>query len=281
MIRTASLAVIVGGLLWLGLVNVSLLRHTTWFIMDRFDNRPARTILFLGHSRTYYNDMPDMVRGLADSANVPQKYQIMMRALPGASLEKLWKDAEVQRLLEEKRWDDVIIQGEGRAHSSESKLADFKYYGELLIRKAQRRGARTALIVNWNYGPEIFRGEPAGAMEAFDQAIQRDYRALADRAGAGLINSAVAWQIISSVEPSIPLYKEDGNHPTLQGSYLSALTVLACLTGTDDLSATYAPWGLRQEQAALIRKAMASSLGTSALCKEAEPLSVPPSVSVN
>src|SRR5687768_14621208 len=89
MIRAISLTVIGGGLLWLGLNNISLLRHSTWFIADRFDDRPARTILFLGHSRVYYNDMPDFVRGLADSANVPQKYQITMRALPGASLKTL------------------------------------------------------------------------------------------------------------------------------------------------------------------------------------------------
>ena len=116
--------------------------------MDRFDDRPARAILFLGHSRVYYNHMPDMVRELADATNVPEKYQITMRALPGASLESLWKDAKVQRLLEDEHWDDVIIQGETRAHENEIHLASFKEYGELLIGKAKQRGARTTLILS-------------------------------------------------------------------------------------------------------------------------------------
>jgi hypothetical protein len=280
MIRAISLTVIGGGLLWLGLNNISLLRHSTWFIADRFDDRPARTILFLGHSRVYYNDMPDFVRGLADSANVPQKYQITMRALPGASLKTLWNDSEVQRLLEEERWDDILIQGEGRAHRDAGN-ASFYQYGERLISKARQHSARTALIVNWNYAPHVFKDPRPEVIEAYDRAMQRDYRELADRTGAGMMNSGLAWRIVSSTEPSIPLDRDDGVHPTLQGSYLSALTVFACLTGTDDFAVTYAPWGLPHEQAARIRKAMASSVGTSALCREAKPLSGPASVSVN
>jgi hypothetical protein len=213
--------------------------------------------------------MPDTVRELADSANVPEKYQITMRALPGASLEILWKDAKVQRLLENEHWDDVIIQGETRAHVNETNLASFKEYGERLIGKAKQSGVRTALIVNWNYGPQVFREPTAEVIEAYDRAIQGDHQALADRTGTGLVNSGMAWRIVSSAEPSIPLDKGDGVHPSLQGSYLSALTVFACLTGTDDFAATYTPSGLGQDEAVRIRKAMASSLGTSALCREA------------
>jgi hypothetical protein len=69
-------------------------------------------------------------------------------------LKILWEDTEVQRLLDEEQWNDVIILGDGPAHVSDVKLADFKLYGRRLIRKAQRRGAKPALIVNWNYGPE-------------------------------------------------------------------------------------------------------------------------------
>lgn len=275
MIRAISLTVIVGGLLWLGVDNISLVRHATWSIADRFDDRPARRILFLGHSRVYYNDMPDLVRGLADSANVPEKYQITMRALPGASLRTLWRDAEVQRLLKEERWDDIVIQGEGRAHDSADNLARFHAYGEQLIGSARQRGARTALIVNWNYGPQVFVNPTAEVIEENDRAMQRDYRELADETGAGLMNSGLAWRIVSSAEPSIQLDREDGVHPTLQGSYLSALTIFACLSGTDDFAATYAPWGLPQEQAARIRKAMASGPGRSVLCREAKPLPAP------
>jgi hypothetical protein len=271
MIRTASLVVLAAAVLWFGFADTMVSRRMARALMDRFDDRPARAILFLGHSRTYYNHMPDMVRELADSANVAQKYQITMHALPGASLEILWKDAKVQRLLDEQHWDDVIIQGEARAHDSESNLANFMEYGEQLIRKARQRRARTALIVNWNYGPEIFRSQPAGAIEAYDRAIQRDYQALAERTGAGLMNSGTAWHILASAEPSISLNKSDGVHPSLQGSYVSALTVFACLTGNDDFAATYTPSGLKQNEAARIRKAMASSIAAGTLCIEAKP----------
>jgi hypothetical protein len=265
MIRSVSLAVLAAGAIWLEIADNSPLRGTARAFMEGFDDRPARAILFLGNSRLYYNGMPKMVRKIADSAGVDQKYQIGMRALPGASLENLWNDAEVQRLLGNEHWDDVIIQGESRAHINETYLASFREYGERLIHKARQRGARAALIVNWNYGPEIFREPTAERIEAFDRAIQRDYQALADDTGAGLMNSGVAWQIVSSVEPSIPL-DTDGNHPSLQGSYLSALTVFACLASTDDFAATYRPRGLAEDQAVRIRKAMAGR-GIDILCR--------------
>jgi hypothetical protein len=272
MIRAIALTVIVAGLVWIGIDKPSLVRHAIWSIADRFDDRPARTMLFLGNSRMYYNSMPDMVRNLADSVNVPQKYQITMRAFPGASLEQLWNDAEVQHLLSEKNWDDIVIQGETRAHVNTTNLASFQDYGERLIRKAQQRGASVVLIVNWNYRPEWFNQPTAEIMEEHDRAIQRDYRTLADRTGAGLINSGVSWRIVSAAEPSIPLYT-DGNHPSVQGSYLSALTVFACLTGDDDFSVTHTPWRLSGVESERIRKAMANSAASSMLCREAKPLS--------
>jgi len=197
-----------------------------------------------------------------------------MRALPGAKLETLWNDAEAQRLLEEEQWDDVIIQGEAGGLLGGSKISSFLNYGELLIGKARQHGARASIIVQWNYGPQVFREPNPHLMETNDRVMQLQHRALADRTGAGLLNSGLAWRIVSSSEPSIPLDREDGVHPTLQGSYLSALTVFACLSGTDNFAAEYAPWGLSYEQAARIRKAMASSPGSGMLCKKAKPLPV-------
>lgn len=271
MIHAISLTVIFGGLFWLSLDNISLLRHASWSIADIFDERPARKILFLGHSRVYYNDMPDIVRGLADSADAAQKYQIAMRALPGAKLKTLWNDAEVQRLLEEEQWDDVIIQGEASGILDESRRPLFLEYGERLIGKARQRGARASIIVGWNYGPQVFRNPTPGLMILNDATIQMDHHDLALETGAGLMNSGRAWRIVSSAEPSIPLDREDGVHPTLQGSYLSALTIFTCLSGKNDFAAPYVPWGLPQEQADRIRKAMASSPGSDRLCPGVEP----------
>jgi hypothetical protein len=45
---------------------------------DNFDGWPARTILILGNSRTFYHDMPDMVRAIADSAHDSQKLEITL-----------------------------------------------------------------------------------------------------------------------------------------------------------------------------------------------------------
>ena len=57
---------------------------------DYFDSRPSYRILFIGNSRTYYNDMPYMIRDIADSAGAKYKVQATMHALSARSLKDHW-----------------------------------------------------------------------------------------------------------------------------------------------------------------------------------------------
>jgi hypothetical protein len=61
-------------------------------LADRFDKRPVRPMLFIGNSRTYYNDMPAMLRKMADSAHAKDRFDIVTRALPAGTLQLSWND---------------------------------------------------------------------------------------------------------------------------------------------------------------------------------------------
>ena len=60
---------------------------------DHFDTRPVHAVLIIGNSRTYYHDMPSMLRRMADSDHARERYDIVMRAVPGGTLEWSWKDS--------------------------------------------------------------------------------------------------------------------------------------------------------------------------------------------
>lgn len=241
------------GISWFGVNSSASGRQLTQSFWDQFDDRPVRPVLFLGNSRTYYNDMPYMVRRIADSAGWPERLQVEMRAIPGASFERLWKDRETQQLLAAPGWSNVIVQGNSGAHVDEASRAIFHDYGVRLVERAKTSGSEPALVVGWNYGPQAFNDHPELEPSDYHDQIQSDYGELAGESGATLINVGGVWADIASGLP-FSLYT-DGNHPSLHGSYLYALMAYTHLAGSSDLSAvTYAPSGISDEHAALIRR---------------------------
>jgi hypothetical protein len=147
----------------------------------------------------------------------------------------------------------VVVQAESNAQSSAQATTQFFDYGERLIREAQGRGGMPTLIVNWVYGEELFKGKEPGMRAWYYGRIQSDYARLSGVTGARLVNVAQVWERVHDAAPELPLY-QDGNHPTLQGSYLSALTLYAHLSATDGANVTYVPYGMSAAEAAIIRR---------------------------
>lgn len=220
---------------------------------DSVDGRPARSILIVGNSRTYYNGMPSMLREIADSAGSPTKFQIESSAKPGASFESLWSDERTRRLLQS-GWDDVILQGESRGQSSEELEASFLSYGAKLAGIARAGGGRPRLVVNWAYDPILYQGdEEARAAHLAD--IKESHARLGNEAGMQLVRVAGLWESVRHSHPSIKL-TTDGNHPTLAGSYLFALALYAHLANGPVGGVTYVPDGLDQAEAKALRSAV-------------------------
>lgn len=211
---------------------------------DNFDRRPAREILILGNSRTSVNDMPDMVRAMADSAHDPRKWEITLDAPNGASFEILWNDGATQRLLTQ-RWDDVVLQAESRAQSSDDLAHSFQTYGADLIGALHPANGHARLVVNWAYESRLWDdGDPDGSGRAeLKREIRDGTTSLAERTGAHLVDVATLWSAVERDHPEIAL-TQDGNHPSLAGSYLFALALYGDLSGRDVGLVTFAPPGL-------------------------------------
>ncbi|MGZ8285029.1 MAG: hypothetical protein ACXW27_15265 [Allosphingosinicella sp.] len=205
--RTLLMAVVIAALSWFQFVNTASARETARNAADLFDPRPASDVLFIGNSRLFTNDLPSMVRAVADSADAPVKYRVRMWALPGLRLVDHARNKSVRRLLAQ-RWDRVVLQ----AQSAESMMgeawrASFAANGRQLVDRARAAGSPASLVVNWTYSAEEFRRQeaPEGTRSEVHGLIQRDHRALAQASGAGLINVGAAFQRVETAEPAIPL----------------------------------------------------------------------------
>ncbi|MFL6846410.1 MAG: DUF4886 domain-containing protein [Allosphingosinicella sp.] len=254
-LRIALIAAIFAAFSWFQFVNLASAREVTSNAIDLFDPRPARDILFIGTSRMSRNDMPSMVRAVADSAGSPVKYRVRKWTVNGASFRDHAGMPIVQKLIGQ-RWDRVILQGESSAQAEDKWRADFAHYGDWLIARTRRSGSPASLIVNWNYGEEVFRGYGEGVRADYDRTIQHDYRALAEHSGAGLIDVGTIWKRVEAAHPEMRL-TTDGNHPSVLGTYICALMIYSDLSGADVRQVRYVPEGMTEAEASALRDMVA------------------------
>lgn len=247
------MAAALAALSWFQFFNTASASEVSRSALDLFDPRPPRDILFVGNSRMYANDMPAMVRAIADSAGAPVKYRVRMWARPGADFADHARNDTLRGLLG-RRWDRVILQGQSASHRNEAARSDFATHGAWLADRAAQAGSPASLVINWSYDDAIYHGEPPGARAAHHRTIQHDYRDLAQRTGAALIDVGTVWNRVGKTDPALAL-TTDGNHPSIHGTYLYALTVYAHLAG-DLARVTYAPEGVSPAEAAAIRAAV-------------------------
>jgi hypothetical protein len=253
------------GLSWFSFVNEATGAELQESLADRFDSRPAHRVLIVGNSRTYSHDMPRMIRAIADSAGSGEKYQITERAYAGAHFHSHWDNQLVRQQLDDK-WESVVLQGASGEHIEEQDSRSFLLYGDRLAAEVKAAGSRPFLAVAWNYGPPIaeeFERWQVGSSRRYFHRIQRDYRLLAQRTGSGLIDVGDVWKDVTEAKPPFDLL-EDGNHPSVHGSYLHALLVYAQLSGDDLSRVTYVPDGVSAPDGLLLRKLAAASLASRA-----------------
>jgi hypothetical protein len=157
------------------------------------------SVLFVGNSLTYFNEMPRMTARLGAKQNPPMLVESVTQS--GASLEDLWFRTDAVKRIWQSHWDYVIIQERsGRAAMDRGEL--FHEYLRKFADEARKSGAKPLLFMTWYPGNEEF------------------FKAAARRANAGLLPVGKAWQ---------PEFDWDGIHPNLAGSYLIACSVYSVI----------------------------------------------------
>jgi hypothetical protein len=212
-------------------------------------------VLFVGNSLTAANDLPAFVATLA-RVRGQREIEYKTIAPGGTNLEDHWNAGEVPAELATGKWDVVVMQqGPSALPESQTNLIE---WATRLADHARLYGVRPALLTVW---PEHERRYATAAVIA-------SYANAAKAAHAELYPAGVAWQAAWRRKPSLPLYGPDGFHPSALGTYLTALVVLAGLTG-DEPSGK--PFRLRRPgiklvispaRAKLLRAAVAEALAT-------------------
>jgi len=179
-----------------------------------FEEGDGRGVLFIGNSLTYANDLPEMVRALALASG--ETLRIGVVANPDWSLEDHWNGGGARAAVR-RGWDVVVLQqGPSSLPESRALLIDYtrRFAGE--IRAA---GGTPALYAVW---PSVAR------FGDFDRASE-SYRLAAEAVDGILFPVGEAWRAAWGEAPDLPLYADDGLHPSVAGTYAAALVIYARL----------------------------------------------------
>jgi len=255
-------AILVGSLFFLPPFN-SLPNRAIEFSEDLVDGRPTETALFIGNSRTFYHNMPHMVRSIADSAGYPKKLHIDMEAKPGISLADHLENPQTRALIS-RRWDHVVLQVLSSEQYSAQTAGTAWEVAADLVRDLEREGDKPAMFVTWRYTdqcvnnagmPQSAAGLSPAGYANMHLNIQQQHARLADLTGVDLVNVGLVWEALQQRPESFTLY-DDCNHPSIYGSYLSALMFYSYFSGQDVTDVTFRPDGISPENAKFLRDAV-------------------------
>jgi hypothetical protein len=175
-------------------------------------------VLFVGNSLTYTNNLPSLVLAL-DRAAGDTMLEAQTVAYSDYSLEDHWNEGTAKRQLQQNKYEFVVMQqGSSALPASQVHLSTWTSTWAPIIRNA---GAEPVLFMVW---PTIDR--------AFDfPNVRASYRNAAAAVHGIFAPAGDAWAAMSESGANPAVYSSDGLHPTLAGTYVSALVILERLRG--------------------------------------------------
>ena len=181
---------------------------------------PGRSVLFVGNSLTYSNDLPAMVEKIAVADGDPLR--VGMVAGPNmAVIDHTPDGSEARREIAGSGWAFVVLQqGPTPAGICRDTLVIAAMRLAPGIREA---GGRPVLFLPW-------------ARRSFPQSLgpAAESATAAARAVGGVVAPVGhAWKEALRANPDLALYGGDGYHPARAGTLLAALTIYQRLYGRD------------------------------------------------
>jgi hypothetical protein len=185
-------------------------------------------VLIIGNSYTYFNNLGDVLAGIA--ASLPEGPDIRPTLMVGGGMTLQWHYATGQptEALRRQRWDFVVLQEQsalgGGSEGGEAQLSPptiFHTSVRRLVPEIRAAGATPLMLMTWA------RREHPDEQAALTAAYMTIARELNVRVAA----AGLAWQEVRRRWPEVELHVADGSHPGPAGTYLTALVLYEAIAG--------------------------------------------------
>jgi hypothetical protein len=234
-----------GTALWLVFavaIATALVQAPAVFAQARAERSAARgvlRVLFIGNSYTFYDNLGDLVAGIAASDPLAPVVEPTMAVRGGATLRWHLSNGPAVGLLQQGRWDAVVLQEQSLLGG---RLADGKVaLGDVAAFHASVREF-TRMIRAVNATPVLFmtwarREDQVAARVAMQQQLAEAYQSVGRELGVAVAPVGLAWGEASRRLMTLDLHQWDGSHPTPAGSYLAASVLYHTLVGRSPVGA--------------------------------------------
>ncbi len=181
---------------------------------------PDSRVLFIGNSYTSRNQLPRLLADLAATAEHPRRVEVEAIVAGGASLKRHCNAGFAQQALAKLSWNYVVLQEQSTLPLKNP--ARYHDNVRFFAPEIARRGAKTVLYLTWA------RQQAPDTQDLITRAVEEVAGEVDD---ALVVPVGPAWQAAMAEDSDLPLYTDDGSHPTALGSYLAACVFHVSLFG--------------------------------------------------
>ncbi|TSJ44992.1 PKD domain-containing protein [Fluviicola chungangensis] len=220
------------------------------------------SVLFIGNSYTYVNDLPGTFGALA--ANLGKELTIDSKTNGGYTFQNHTTDPLTYSKIHSKPWDVVVIQGQ----SQEPSFPDVQVNTQTLPYAMQLSDSIWAnnpcsnvmYYMTWGRQNGDSQWSEINTFEKMNTRLYHAYMRMADSSDRAMVSPVGrVWSYVRANYPLINLYNADESHPSLEGTYLAACTFYTSLFRESPSGSDYHPgigageaWVLQNAAAAVI-----------------------------
>lgn len=219
------------GLLLLMTVSLSVWSHA----------QDSISVLFIGNSYTYANDLPNMTRQLAESMG--KQLTVGSKTNGGYTFQNHTNDPLTWAAMHQQNWDVVVLQAQSQEPSFPDDQVDTGTipFAKQLADSVAAINACSNVMYYMTWGRE--NGDPQWApistFAGMNERLYNAYMRMADTTESMVAAAGATWKYVRDNYPAIQLYVADGSHPSVAGSYLVACTFYTSLFQTPVTGAVY------------------------------------------
>ncbi|HWL65375.1 MAG TPA: hypothetical protein VNP73_05310 [Actinomycetota bacterium] len=195
-------------------------------------DRAGFRVLFVGNRFTENNDMPDLVRYLADVDGPRRSLITVSYTGPEWSLRYFEQEGRLIDLIESVDWDIVVLQEQSQLPGKYTRGEKMYPPARDLHHTIENSGANTMLFMTWGHR----EGDPFIADDSFElmtNRLREGYEILGNELGAEVAPVGLAWAEAMRRDPTIDLWTAGGKYPSVIGSYLTACVFHQVLSEED------------------------------------------------
>lgn len=219
------------------------------------------SVLFIGNSYTYVNDLPtvfsNLTISLGDEATIDSKTN------GGFTFQNHLTDPLTHTKIQSKPWDFVVLQGQSQEPSfptSQVNTATLPPAIELADSVYDNRYCSQPMyFMTWGRQNGDPQWDSINTFNKMNLRLRNAYVRFADSAQSCVAPVGVAWKYVRDNHPTINLYSGDGSHPSPEGTYLAACTFYASVFRKTPVGAGYT-FGLDPTIAGQLQNAAAISV---------------------